>query len=315
MPIKSQVILDGLLVVALDPTETLDLDPDVTVQRCRNVVALGPDCQLSWVVEEPPTGDTDDYYSILSVSKGKLTAKSTDRQFHRIDTATGELVDSWREYTWREVWIDGSTISTANSRLALPLKPSMWDGSTDTFVVVVGSGTEGADDPDVSVSPPNNAIAVGPDGALRWVASGVTTLEDDYSLLKPYCLGDRIIIRSVTDHYHEFDPETGEERAVWPHDQFEFGGERFSFGSPVIGLKWCDGVTVLKTDGPNRGHELYGFADDGTQLWHRSDETRWRLLKKEGEIRLWDETTRGRPTRFRFDEMTGKIIEKLTGSG
>jgi outer membrane protein assembly factor BamB len=164
--------------------------------------------------------------------------------------------------------------------------------------------------PDIVVPEERNLVGIGPGPTHRWSVEPPCGPESErYKGID--ILGDRIIARSDTNHFHDVDPETGEILADWSNDRFVFGSETVTFGGAhVKAIRWFDGKVILKTT----DEKLYGFNPDGHQLWDRELQTNWVLNPQDDEFAMWIEPTRGKKMVVRLNTDTGKIVEHLAGS-
>ncbi|WP_459193816.1 outer membrane protein assembly factor BamB family protein [Halosimplex sp. J119] len=136
-------------------------------------------------------------------------------------------------------------------------------------------------------------------------------------------LGERRVARADNGRFYEFDTETGEPVESWGPREFRVGGRIVEFSTAVERVVAVDGVTVIKTAGPeasstSRGDSchLWGFDAEGTELWRRLDTVyRWGLKLRDGSCCLfvWDTPVRATHQYLRLDERTGKIVGAFAG--
>ncbi|PSP32493.1 hypothetical protein BRC64_06660 [Halobacteriales archaeon QH_10_67_22] len=87
-------------VLSLSPKHESDSDPDFEIPDWnRNVIGIGPDCEVDWFVEEP--GDAmapEDYHaSLWTVSDRVLTQTVKANRMFELDGETGAILDHWPE--------------------------------------------------------------------------------------------------------------------------------------------------------------------------------------------------------------------------
>ncbi|WP_459192960.1 outer membrane protein assembly factor BamB family protein [Halosimplex sp. J119] len=131
----------------------------------------------------------------------------------------------------------------------------------DGLVLSLNPETDSPDRGDFAIgSDSQPLVAVSPDGTVVWVADAEDGLADAVHE-EVHVQGGRVITRTDTDQYVEFDPETGSVVRSWSNEAFVIDGHHHRFDRAIESFRFSEGTWVLQTD---RG--LYWFDSSGRRL-------------------------------------------------
>ncbi|WP_415378736.1 hypothetical protein [Halosimplex sp. TS25] len=226
---------DSLVVVTDEPAIR---DPVGVVQQSeRNVVRIGPDGDVEWVVDVCEAHRVDavsySHERIHAIGDRLVTAADTGH-FFELDTDTGAIIDHWPESAFR---IGGESIE-----MPYPVE----------HVARVGAVTVLAAN---SYSDAGGRIAgFDEDGTNRWERSFDTDVEglttDD----------DRGTVARAGAPETVIDAETGAFLT-------DVGGRWHEIEYPAARTATGDGYHVVVANGTDDTAVVYGFEDDGERRW------------------------------------------------